>query len=45
MRILRRRTPTARAASTKSFSRWASTDPRNRRVKIGMLTIPIAIIT
>ena len=45
MRIVRRRTPTARAASTKSFSRWASTDPRNRRAKIGTFTTPIAIIT
>ena len=45
MRIVRRRTPTARAASTKSFSRCASTDPRNRRAKIGTFTTPIAIIT
>ena len=45
MRIVRRRTPTARAASTKSFSRCASTDPRSRRAKIGTFTTPIAIIT
>ena len=45
MRIFRRRTPTARAASTKSLSRCASTEPRSKRVKIGMLTIPIAIMT
>ena len=44
-RIERRRTPTERAASTKSFSRWESTEPRRRRVKIGTLTMPIAIIT
>jgi hypothetical protein len=42
VRITCRRTPTARAASTKSFSRCASTDERSSRAKIGMLTIPTA---
>ena len=43
-RIARRRTPTERAASTKSFSRCDRIAPRKRRAKIGMFTIPIAII-
>ena len=41
-RIARRGTPTALAASTKSFSFWASTEPRRSRVKIGTFTTPIA---
>ena len=39
-RIPRRRTPTERAASTKSFSFCARTDPRNSRAKIGMFDDP-----
>ena len=41
-RIARGRTPTERAASTKSCSRWASTDPRRSRAKIGTLVTPTA---
>ena len=41
-RITGRRTPTARAASTKSFSRCARIDPRMSRAKIGMFTTPTA---
>src|SRR5437868_6930171 len=41
-RITGRRTPTERAARTKSFSRCASTEPRRSRAKIGMLTTPTA---
>ena len=44
-RIERLRTPTERAASTKSVSRCASTEPRRRRAKIGTFTIPTAIVT
>ena len=44
-RIPRLRTPTERAAKTKSFSFCARTEPRSRRAKIGMLTIPTASIT
>ena len=44
-RMIRRRTPTERAASTKSFSFCARIDPRKSRAKIGMLTTPTAIIT
>ena len=36
--------PTARAASTQSSARAASTWPRARRTKIGVAVIPIAII-
>ena len=43
-RIARRRTPTARAASTKSFSRCASTEPRSSRAKIGTFVTPTAIM-
>ena len=43
-RIVRRGTPIARAASTKSFSRCASTEPRRSRAKIGTLTTPTAIM-
>ena len=35
-RIVRRGTPTDRAARTKSVSRWARTEPRSSRAKIGM---------
>ena len=35
-RIVRRGTPTERAASTKSFSRCARTEPRRSRAKIGI---------
>ena len=41
-RILRRGTPIARAAKTKSFSFCASTEPRRSLAKIGTLTIPTA---
>src|SRR5215210_1984977 len=41
-RILCFRTPTARAARTNSFSRWASTDERRSLAKIGTLTTPTA---
>jgi hypothetical protein len=43
-RMVGRRTPTARAARTKSFSRCARMEPRNSRAKIGMLTTPTAIM-
>ena len=43
-RIDRRGTPTARAASTKSFSFTARTDPRKSRAKIGICVTPTAII-
>ena len=39
-----RRTPSARAASTWSRSRWASIDPRSSRAKTGTVT-PTAMIT
>jgi hypothetical protein len=41
-RIERPRTPTAFAASTKSFSFCARIELRNRRAKIGMFTTPTA---
>ena len=43
-RIVRRGTPIARAARTKSFPFCPSTDPRRSRAKIGTLTTPIAIM-
>ena len=43
-RIVRRGTPIARAARTKSFPFCPSTDPRKSRAKIGTFTTPIAIM-
>ena len=40
-----RLTPSARAASTWSDSRWASIEPRSSRAKIGTCTIATAMIT
>src|SRR5436190_15564057 len=44
-RIRTRRTPTDRAARTKSFSRCPRIEPRRSRAKIGIWVTPIAIIT
>src|SRR4051812_22320398 len=44
VRSPRRGTPTERAASTKSFSFCASTDPRRSRAKIGTCVSPTAIM-
>ena len=43
-RIERCGTPTERAASTKSLSRWARIEPRISRAKIGICVTPTAIM-